>query len=190
MTKKPDKCLPFASPEEWRAWLEKYHATEQEAWLLHSKKNAARRFLTYEEALDEALCFGWIDGLLNSVDNETFALRYSPRKSRSIWSVNNQQRVERLIEEGRMTAAGLQKIAEAKENGEWQAAIAREDVDAVPEDLMKELKRNKVWTSFKNWPASRKKQYLYWLNSAKRPETRQKRIQAIVEMASRKKILE
>jgi uncharacterized protein YdeI (YjbR/CyaY-like superfamily) len=171
MTKKPDKCLPFASPEEWRAWLEKYHATEQEAWLLHSKKNAARRFLTYEEALD----------------NETFALRYSPRKSRSIWSVNNQQRVERLIEEGRMTAAGLQKIAEAKENGEWQAAIAREDVDAVPEDLMKELKRNKVWTSFKNWPASRKKQYLYWLNSAKRPETRQKRIQAIVEMASRKK---
>ena len=84
-----------------------------------------------------------------------------------------------------MTPAGLQKIAEAKENGEWQAAIDREDVDAIPEDLLQELKKEKAWTSFKNWSASKKKQHLYWLNSAKRPETRQKRIMAIVEMAKR-----
>jgi uncharacterized protein YdeI (YjbR/CyaY-like superfamily) len=185
MAKNPAECLAFNSPEEWRAWLEEHHATDQEAWLLHSKVNAAQRFLSYEEALDEALCFGWIDGLLNTVDSETFALRYSPRKSRSIWSVGNQQRVARLIQEGRMTPAGLQKIAEAKENGEWQAAIDREDVDAIPEDLLQELKKEKAWTSFKNWPASKKKQHLYWLNSAKRPETRQKRIMAIVEMAKR-----
>lgn len=126
MAKKPDQCLDFTTPGEWRAWLDQHHATKPEASLLHSKKNAAQRFLTYEEALDEALCFGWIDGLLNTVDSESFALRYSPRKSRSIWSVGNQQRVERLIQEGRMTPAGLQKIAEAKENGEWPAAIDKE----------------------------------------------------------------
>jgi uncharacterized protein YdeI (YjbR/CyaY-like superfamily) len=188
MVKLPHKCLTFTSPEAWRAWLEEHHATDREAWLLHSKKNAARRFLTYDEALEEALCFGWIDGTLKPVDDETFVLRYSPRRSRSIWSVNNQQRVERLIQEGRMTTAGLEKIAEAKENGEWEAAIARENVDAIPEDLLQELKRYRVWTSFKKWPTSKKKQYLYWLNSAKRPETRQKRIQAIVEMAGHKNL--
>ena len=178
-----EKCLIFDSREEWRAWLEKNHASEQEAWLLHSKKNAARLFLTYEEAVEEALCFGWIDGLLRSIDNEAFALRYTPRKSRSIWSVNNQCRAEKMIQEGRMTAAGLEKIAEAKENGEWQAAIAREDVSTIPEDLMQKLKMTKTWATFKNWPASRKKSYLYWLDSAKKPETRQKRIREIVEMA-------
>jgi len=179
----PDQCLGFSSREAWRAWLVEHHASAQEAWLLHSKKNTPKRYLTYEEALEEALCFGWIDGKLKSIDSESFALRYSPRTSRSIWSVSNQQRVERLIQEGRMAAAGLEKIAEAKANGEWQAAIDREDVDAIPEDLLQELKRNNAWVSFRNWSASKKKQHLYWLNSAKRPETRQKRIQAIVEMA-------
>lgn len=188
MAKKPDQCLAFTTPGEWRAWLDQNHASKSEAWLLHSKKNALKRFLTYEEALDEALCFGWIDGLLRSVDGESFALRYSPRKSRSIWSVNNQQRVERLIQEGRMTAAGLKKIAEAKENGEWQAAIDRENVDEIPEDLLGKLKENKAWTAFKNWPKSKKQQYLYWLNSARRPETRQKRIQAIVDLAKNENI--
>jgi len=183
----PDKYLAFKSREEWRGWLEKHHATDQEAWLLHSRKNVAKQFINYEEAVEEALCFGWIDGLLQPVDLKTYALRYSPRKSQSIWSVKNQQRAEKMVKEGLMTVAGLEKIAEAKENGEWESALTREDTNMIAEDLVQELKRNQAWVFFNNWPDSRKKQYLYWLNSAKRPETRQKRIQVIVKMASRRR---
>jgi uncharacterized protein YdeI (YjbR/CyaY-like superfamily) len=179
-----DQCLTFANREEWRAWLEKHHATEREAWLIHAKKKAAQRSVTYEEAVEEALCFGWIDGLLHSIDGERYALRYSPRRRRSVWSESNKQRVEKLIREGRMTAAGLAKIAAARESGEWDAAAAREDVSAIPADLAQELERSDVLGAFNEWSASRKKQALYWLSSAKRPETRQKRIQAIVEMAT------
>lgn len=186
MMQVPDSYLTFASREAWRAWLEAHHAIAQEAWLLHSKKKAVKRFLTYEEAVEEALCFGWIDGLLRSIDDESYVLRYSPRTRRSVWSETNKRRVEKLIGEERMTAAGYEKIAEAKANGEWDAATAREDVGALPEDLIQELTSNDAWASFEKWPASRKKQYLYWLNSARRPETRQKRIQAIVEMAASK----
>jgi uncharacterized protein YdeI (YjbR/CyaY-like superfamily) len=182
--KEPNQYLTFDSREAWRAWLEAHHDNEQEAWLIHYKKKAAKRSLAYEEAVEEALCFGWIDGLLRSIDSERYALRYSPRKPQSVWAESNKRRTERLIAEGRMTAAGLEKIAEARANGEWDAAAAREDVDAIPEDLAQALEGNKAWGSFRRWPASRKKQYLYWLSSAKRPETRAKRIQAIVDMAA------
>lgn len=179
--KSPDQHLSFANREEWRAWLETHHATAQEAWVLHAKKKAARPAVTYEEAVEEALCFGWIDGLLHRVDEETYALRYSPRKRRSVWSVVNQARVEKLIKEGRMTGAGLAKVAEAQENGEWDAATAREDVSVLPADLAAALESHEALAAFDGWAASRKKQYLYWLSTAKRPETRQKRIQAIVD---------
>jgi uncharacterized protein YdeI (YjbR/CyaY-like superfamily) len=184
MPKMPDNRLAFANREEWRAWLAEHHATEQEAWVLHYKKAAQRPGLTYEEAVEEALCFGWIDGLLRSVDDERYALRYSPRKRGSVWAESNKRRVEKLIREGRMTAAGLEKVAEAKANGEWDAATAREDVSAIPADLAEELDKNKALEFFGDWPASRKKQYLHWVNSAKRPDTRQKRIRAIVEKAT------
>lgn len=182
--KGPDKYLTFTNRADWRAWLEKHHAVEKEVWLLHYRKKAAKQSLPYEDAVEEALCFGWIDGLLRSIDGEKYALRYSPRKSKSIWAENNKRRVEKLIREGRMTTAGLEKIAQAKAGGEWDAATAREDVNVIPPDLERELRKHKAaWASFKKWPASRKKMHLYWLTSAKRVETRQKRIQAIIEMA-------
>jgi uncharacterized protein YdeI (YjbR/CyaY-like superfamily) len=181
----PDQCLTFATREEWRAWLEQHYASEREAWLVHDKKKVAERTtVTYDEAVEEALCFGWIDGLLRSIDGERYALRYSPRRRRSTWSQSNKRRVERLIAEGRMTAAGLAKVSEAQASGEWDAATAREDVSAIPVDLAEELDKNAARASFEEWPASRKKQYLYWLRSAKRPETREKRIRAIVDMAA------
>jgi uncharacterized protein YdeI (YjbR/CyaY-like superfamily) len=183
--KMPDHYMAFANREEWRAWLEEHHTTGQEAWLLIRRKGAARQLLVLDEAIEDALCFGWIDGVLKPVDKESYALRFSPRKPNSIWSVKNQGRVEKLIEEGRMTPAGLEKIAEAKENGEWDAAVAREDVNSVPDDLVQELENNDAWISFEKWPASQKKQYLYWLVRAKRLTTREKWIQAIVEMAKR-----
>ncbi len=185
MTNLQETCLAFANREAWRAWLEEHHAALQEAWLLINRKGATRRFLVLEEAVEEALCFGWIDGALKPIDNEMYALRFCPRKSNSVWSVNNQRRVEKLIREGRMTQAGMEKIAEAKESGEWEAAIAREDVSSVPDDLVQELENNDAWMAFDHWPASQKKQYLYWLETAKRPETREKRLQTIVKMAKR-----
>jgi uncharacterized protein YdeI (YjbR/CyaY-like superfamily) len=166
----------------WRAWLEQHHADESGLWPAFCKVGSGKAGVTYEVAVEEALCFGWIDGLLRSIDGETFALRYSPRRRHSIWSDSNKRRVERLIAEGRMAAAGLQKVAEAKENGEWDAATARENVDAVPADLAQGLERDGLSAAFERWPASRRKSYLYWLSSAKKPETRQRRIQAICDL--------
>jgi uncharacterized protein YdeI (YjbR/CyaY-like superfamily) len=177
--------MRFTNHEEWRAWLEVHHATELEAWLLISRRRATRQYLNLEEALEEALCYGWIHGALQPVDKETYALRFSPRTPKSIWSIHNQQRVEKLIREDRMTQAGLEKISEAKESGEWKAAVLREDVTSVPDDLVQELEENDAWLAFENWPASQKKQYLYWLEIAKKPETRAIRIKGIVEKAKR-----
>jgi uncharacterized protein YdeI (YjbR/CyaY-like superfamily) len=185
MSKCPDSCMAFTNREEWRAWLNGHNATEQEAWLLIGRKAASRHFLMLEEANEEALCFGWIHGALQPINKETYALRFSPRKHNSIWSVNNQRRVAKLIKEGRMTPAGMEKIAEAKENGEWDAAIAREDVSSVPDDLVQALEENDAWFAFDKWPTTQKIQYLYWLESAKRLETREKRLLAIVKMAKR-----
>jgi len=179
--KTPIQCMVLTNREEWRAWLDVYNAIEQEAWLLISRKGASNPHLR----LEEALCFGWIHGPLQSINKETYALRFSPRKPNSIWSINNQRRVEKLIQEGRMTSAGLKKILEAKESGEWEATILREDVSSVPDDLVQELEENDAWMAFDNFPPSQKKQYLYWLENAKRHETRENRIKAIVKKAKR-----
>ncbi|NJD59948.1 MAG: hypothetical protein C3F13_03060 [Anaerolineales bacterium] len=183
--KHTDRTMIFRNQVEWRSWLETHHATDKEAWLLISRKGASHQYLSLEEANEEALCYGWIDGALEPINQETYALRFSPRKPNSIWSVNNQQRVEKLIKEGRMTSAGMEKILEAKESGEWEAAMEREDVSSVPDDLVQALEENDAWLDFENWPPSLKKQYLYWMESAKKPETREKRIKAIVEKAKR-----
>ncbi len=185
MGKIPDGCLAFTNREAWRTWLAERHAASPGVWLLINRKAAPRQFLRLEEAVEEALCFGWIDGALRPINAETYTLRFSPRKPHSIWSVNNQRRVEELIQQGRMTPAGMEKIAEAKASGEWEAAAAREDVSSVPDDLVQALEEGDAWFAFERWPSSRKMQYLYWLDSAKRLETRQKRIQAIVELAKR-----
>jgi uncharacterized protein YdeI (YjbR/CyaY-like superfamily) len=185
MGKLQDKCMEFRKPDEWRTWLEGHHTTDQEAWLIISRKAGGRQFLLLGEAIDEALCFGWIHGSLQPINKETYALRFSPRKRNSIWSVNNQQRVEKLIQQGRMTQAGMEKIIEAKENGEWEAAILREDISSVPDDLVQALEENDVWLAYEQWPDSKKKQYLYWLESAKRPMTREKRLLAILEKVRR-----
>jgi uncharacterized protein YdeI (YjbR/CyaY-like superfamily) len=115
----PTNPLQVAGRDGWRSWLQANHAGEKEAWLLINKKHVAGPGVTYEEALDEALCFGWIDGLMHGVDADGYALRFSPRKPRSIWSESNKRRVQRLIELGRMTEAGMAAIRQAQQNGEW-----------------------------------------------------------------------
>lgn len=173
--------LTFASRKQWRLWLEKHHNIEDKAWLIIYKKKYQTLGLVLEQAVEEALCFGWIDSTMKSIDDRCYALRFSPRKQKSIWSISNINRVEKLIDEGKMTGAGLLKIAEAKENGEWDAAIQRERVDQIPDILMQALQEKEgALAAYKTLKASRKKQFLYWLQSAKREETVNNRIQKII----------
>lgn len=178
----PIHYLEFDHRAQWRAWLEAHHASEAEAWLVLFKKAYQETRFGLEEAIEEALCFGWIDGLLRKLDERRYLLRYTPRRPDSVWSVSNIERVESLIREGRMTEAGLVKIAAAKERGQWQAALRREQVEIIPPDLEKALRRKKgALAAYRALPASRKKQYIYWLQSAKRPATLARRIAKIVE---------
>jgi uncharacterized protein YdeI (YjbR/CyaY-like superfamily) len=177
--------LEFTDRNQWRIWLEENHAERSEAWLVHHRRGFQEFTLRLEEAIEEALCFGWIDGLLRKLDETRYMVRYTPRRPNSVWSVSNIQRVERLIRDGRMTAAGLQKIAEAKENGQWEAAIRREQVDIIPPDLEEALRQRRgALAAYRALPASRKKRYIYWLQTAKRPATQQRRIEKIVEEIS------
>jgi len=162
--------------ETWRAWLAEHHEGQREVWLVLLKKHVQRPSVSLGEAVEEALCFGWIDGHLRRIDDESHALRFTPRGRRSIWSQSNKDRVERLIAEGRMAPAGLTAVEAAKASGEWDAASAREDVDTVPEDLVRALHGGEAYEAFTSLPPSHRKQYLYWVNDAKRDETRQRRI--------------
>lgn len=175
-------ALEFENREQWRSWLEQNHATKTEAWLILYKKKYRDQELTLEDAIEEALCFGWIDGKLKSLDKQRFLLRYSPRKPNSLWSMSNIKRVERLIAAGKMTKCGYEKIIEAKENGEWDAALTREQVDKIPVELDLELRKvSGALSAYQALPDSRKKQYIYWLQSAKREDTQQRRIKKILE---------
>jgi uncharacterized protein YdeI (YjbR/CyaY-like superfamily) len=175
------ECLKIASRKRWRAWLAAHHAAVQEAWLTIHKKQSAQPGLRLAEAVEEALCFGWIDGAMHRIDAETFALRFSPRRPGSVWSAANQRRVKRLIAEGRMTEAGRAAIGRAKRNGQWRAALEREDVSRLPADLKRALAGNtKARENFQRLPKSHKQRYLWWIDEAKKPETRARRIRETV----------
>ncbi|MFC1935792.1 YdeI family protein [Chloroflexota bacterium] len=176
------KQLYFTSRDEWRAWLEQHHATEKEAWLVHYKKHTGKPGIPYEDAVEEALCFGWIDGLLRSIDVEKYALRYSPRRRNAVWSESNKKRAERMIALGQMTQVGLAKIRQAKGNGEWHNTTLREML-VIPPDLKKTLAANQAaeW-GFQELSPSRRRQFIWWVTSAKRKETRKRRIDEIIRL--------
>ncbi len=173
----------FEGRDEWRTWLVENHAAATEIWLIVRKKHAGKAGLTYPEALEEALCFGWIDGILKRIDDEKHAIRFSPRRSNSIWSEHNKKRVRKLIEEGRMTDAGLAKVQEAKANGQWDKAAQREDVTVVPAELTEALAGNeRARRNFERLAPSYRRQFIYWVAVAKRDETRRKRIEETIDL--------
>lgn len=183
--KTPDHVLRFENKEEWQAWLRANHAIHEQAWLAITRSHTAGAGVSYVEAVEEALCFGWIDGVMKSANEEFFFLRFSPRRRGSIWSALNRNRVEQLIADGRMTEAGLAKVREAQSNGEWGAALEREDTSKLPESLKSELDSHPAAKAgFDKLPASQKKQLLYWIASAKTEKTRQERIAKIVERSA------
>jgi uncharacterized protein YdeI (YjbR/CyaY-like superfamily) len=173
--------------EEWRRWLEDNHDSYRGIWLVIFKKGSGKPHITYEEAVEEGLCFGWIDNKPNVIDEERFKLRFTPRKPRSAWSRSNKKRVEKLIEQGLMTPAGMRKIEEAKRNGAWDLLEDVEDL-RVPEDLEKALAANPpADVNFKAFSDSAKKQILFWIKTAKLPETRRKRVEETARLATENK---
>ena len=169
----------------WRTWLRR-NRTAREIWLLLAKKHVPGRWLAYEDAIEEALCVGWIDGIVKRHDEDFRAIRFTPRRAGSIWSEPNKRRVKRLIREGRMTEAGLAHVRAAKRNGEWAAARRREDVSLVPPDLSRALNaRPEALAYFETLPPSYRKLVLYWIGDARRPETRERRIADLVARSAR-----
>lgn len=176
----------FKDRDAWRAWLAENHAAAKERWLIFFKKHTGRPGLTYVEALEEALCFGWIDGILKRIDDEKHTIRFSPRRKNSLWSEPNKKRVARLIQEGRMTEAGLAKIREAKANGQWEKAARRDDVTLVPPELTTALERDgAARRNFEKLAPSHRRRFLYWISAAKRDETRLRRVAETVRLLAR-----
>ncbi|MCZ7663769.1 MAG: YdeI/OmpD-associated family protein [Thermoleophilia bacterium] len=165
---------------EWRAWLAKHHAESPGIWLAVGKRGNAVTTLAYEDAVEEALCFGWIDSTTNRLDGDRFKQLFTPRKPGGTWARSNKERIERLIAEGLMAPAGLAPIEAAKADGTWTMLDDVEDL-VVPADLAEAL-----WTEpdaarrYAELADSKKKQLLYWIGSAKRPATRAKRIEESV----------
>ena len=166
--------------------MRKHHAAAPGVWLRLAKKASGLPTVRYDEAVEEALCVGWIDGLMRPVDDTYYVQRFTPRKPRSTWAQSNKTRVARLIEAGLMLPAGLAAIEAAKANGSWDALTAAESL-TMPAALRKAINANA--RAKKQWPLlteSQRRRLLFYLGSAKRPETREKRIKAIVSMAARK----
>ena len=182
MTDNDRELLTFDSRAKWRAWLIAHHANAAEAWLVIYKTGPRKSALTLHDAQEEALCFGWIEVSNKRLDAGRYALRFTPRKSGSAWSISNIRRVEKLSAAGVMTDAGLQKVAEAQRNGQWALALQVEATDRIPDDLAKGLRRHRgALAGYRNLSRSRKRQILRGLLSVKSAATRQRRIDAIVQ---------
>jgi uncharacterized protein YdeI (YjbR/CyaY-like superfamily) len=172
---------------EWRKWLSEHHAESKGVWLVLARKGTVDPTnLSYDEALDEAICFGWIDGQLGRRDAGTLRRRFTPRKTRSTWSQRNAAIAERLIAAGRMHRSGEDQVREAKEDGRWEAAYAGQASVEVPEDLLAALSANpRAKAMFEKLTRANRYSILYRIGNAKRPETRSRRIDQFVEMLAR-----
>ncbi len=173
-----------ATAAEWRAWLEANHSTVPGVWLIFVKKNSGLRGVDYEEAVEEALCFGWIDSKGRSLDAQHTLLTFTPRKPGGTWAKSNKERVARLIEQGRMTPAGMAVIEQARADGSWNALDGFDDL-TIPEDLATAFAANEAAArNFAAFSPGAQRTYLWWIKSAKRPETRARRIEETVRLVA------
>lgn len=178
------KTFHAKTRKEWRKWLEKNHQSETSIWLIIYKKGSKTPSVYYPEAVDEALCFGWIDSKPNKRDENSYYQFFAKRNPKSNWSKVNKEKVKKLIEQGFMHSSGLKMIDIAKQNGAWTALDDVENI-TIPDDLNALFLKNK--TAYKNWekfPRSSKRGILEWIMNAKKTETRQKRIEETVRLAA------
>jgi len=175
--------LPFENKKIWITWLAKQHDQSAGVWLKLAKKDSGVPSITYEEALDVALCYGWIDGQKKGFDDKYWLQKFTPRGRRSIWSKINTEKAERLIARGEMKPAGLKVIDAAKQDGRWDAAYASQKNISLPDDFQTALEKNKKAKAFfATLKSSQRYSFLFRIHTAKKAETRAKRIQQFIEM--------
>jgi uncharacterized protein YdeI (YjbR/CyaY-like superfamily) len=181
-----DDGLPrirFASSAQWEQWLEDNHGACEGVWIEMAKKDSGIESVRYPEVLESALCFGWIDGRREALDERYFLQRYTPRRSRSRWSRINREKAERLIAEGRMRPAGLAEVERAKADGRWEVAYEGQNRSTVPDDLQRELDAHPTAKAFfAELNSQNRYAILYRLQEAKKPETRARRLGKFVAM--------
>jgi uncharacterized protein YdeI (YjbR/CyaY-like superfamily) len=179
-----EKEYYFRNKKEWHMWLVKNYSTVDSIWIIFYKKHTGKPCLAYVDAVEEALCYGWIDGKIKRINEEYYVQRYTPRRLGSRWSKYNVERIEKLVKEGRMEPVGLKAFKEALEKPEliYDNKVSGEPL--VPEDLMNAFNDNeKAYGNFMNFPQSARRIYIEWLNSAKKAETRPGRIEKIIKLA-------
>ncbi len=186
------KALPsknliyFKDRSEWRKWLEENHNSSDGVWLIYYKKHTGKQRIPYDDAVEEALCFGWIDSTVKKIDEEKFSQKFTPRRDKSIWSDLNKKRVKKLIGNGLMTEHGLNKIKKAKDTGDWERGyperIIHQDCPELRAALEKDLRAK---MNFKSFPPSQKKLFITWIASAKRDETKKRRLTEALDLLRR-----
>jgi uncharacterized protein YdeI (YjbR/CyaY-like superfamily) len=175
--------LPFANKKKWSDWLARQHAKSAGVWMKLAKKDSGVPSVTYEEALDVALCYGWIDGQKKGFDDKYWLQKFTPRGPKSIWSKINTEKAERLIASGEMKPAGLKAIEAARQDGRWEAAYASQKNITIPEDFQAALDQNeKARATFAGLKSAERYSFLFRLHNAKKPETRARHIQKFVEL--------
>lgn len=178
--------IAFQTAKEWRTWLSKNYQVSIGIWLKISKKNSKEKTISYAEALEESLCYGWIDGQKKSLDEQAWLQKFCPRGPKSIWSKVNIAHVERLTKAGKMEPEGLKAVASAKADGRWEAAYDSPSKMTVPDDFINELSKNKKALEFyKTLNKANLFSISFRLQTAKKPETRQKRVEIILDMLSK-----
>ncbi len=178
--------LYFTNRKDWRKWLEKNHLKRSEVWLVYYKKHSGKPRIAYEDAVEEALCFGWIDGKIKKVNEDYFIQRFTPRRSGSRWSKYNIERVRKLIKDDLMKPEGMKAYQIVLDKPELIYEDIRNGEPSVPEDLLTALLKSiTAYNNFQAFPPSTQRLYIEWLNSAKKAETRSRRIGKIVSNADK-----
>lgn len=182
--------LVVTNRDEWRAWLKRNNGIAKQVWLIYYKKHTGKPSISYDDSVEQAICFGWIDGVLKRLDDERCARKFMPRRSKSRWSELNKKRAEKMMEAGWMTEAGLARIKEAKESGEWfRAPLSRKEL-VIPTFIQDALARNKkASANFNKLANSYKRQYVGWVSSAKKEETRKRRLAEVISVLEQNKKL-
>ncbi len=191
--KPPKADLPimlFEQQQDWADWLEQQHTTSAGVWLKHAKKDSGHASVSYAEALDTALCYGWIDGQKKAFDDSFWLQKWTPRGKKSIWSKINRDKAEKLIANGNMRPAGQLAIDAAKADGRWQAAYDSATTSTVPEDFQTALEQNELAKAFfATLNSQNRYAILFRIQTAKKPETRAKRIQQFIDMLEKHETL-
>lgn len=182
---KSHHILPFATQQDWLDWLEENHSTAKGLWVKFAKKASGIPSLTYEEAREAAIMYGWIDGLKNAIDENYYTLRFMPRLSKSGWSKVNTGIAEQLIKDGKMRPTGLEQVEKARADGRWEAAYHSQSTMEMPADFAEALKKNPTAEEFfASITKANRYAFLYRLQTAKKAETRAARLEKFIEMLS------